>query len=176
MNRTCTSFGKNKLAEWLQEPLEKKEEIRERQIAVSELAGYDKFRECFRITGLLYKGEAMTETRLRNGRNLLLISAECGGASYALPCAFGQHHPTGTRNDRSDFNELVRACVRYFCGGKLRAYQTRHKPARDIRQKAPHPSIYAKLIALIDRQEMKAPCSPASKQSSARMEKELPKY
>ena len=89
MNRTCTSFGKNKLAEWLQEPLEKKEEIRERQTAVSELAGYDKFRECFRITGLLYKGEAMTETRLRNGRNLLLISAECGGASYALPCAFG---------------------------------------------------------------------------------------
>lgn len=42
MNRTCTSFGKNKLAEWLQEPLEKKEEIRERQTAVSELAGYDK--------------------------------------------------------------------------------------------------------------------------------------
>lgn len=79
MNRTCTSFGKNKLAEWLQKPLEKKEEIRERQTAVSELAGYDKFRECFRITGLLYKGEAMTETRLRNGRNLLLISAECGG-------------------------------------------------------------------------------------------------
>ena len=37
-------------------------------------------------------------------------------------------------------------------------------------------SIYAKLIALIDRQEMKHHCSPASKQSSARMGKELPKY
>lgn len=78
-------------------------------------------------------------------------------SSYALPCAFGQCHPTGTGNDRSDFNELVRACVRYFCGGKLRAYQTRHKPARDIRQKLRILSIYAKLIALIDRQEMKAP-------------------
>ena len=80
MNRTCTSFGKNKLAEWLQEPLEKKEEIRERQTAVSELAGYDKFRECFRITACFTRAKPMTETRLRNGRNLLLISAECGGA------------------------------------------------------------------------------------------------
>ena len=56
MNRTCTSFGKNKLAEWLQNHLESKEEIVQRQEAIKELAAYPDFRETFRITGLIYKG------------------------------------------------------------------------------------------------------------------------
>lgn len=56
LNRTCTSFGKNKLAEWLKEHLEKKEEIEQRQEAIKELATFFDFREVFRITGLLYKG------------------------------------------------------------------------------------------------------------------------
>lgn len=57
LNRTCTSFGKNKLAEWLQQHAERKEEIEQRQEAVKELAGLAEFREVFRITGLLYKGK-----------------------------------------------------------------------------------------------------------------------
>lgn len=56
LNRTCTSFGKNRLAEWLQNHLEAKEEIKQRQEATKELADYFDFRETFRITGLLYKG------------------------------------------------------------------------------------------------------------------------
>ncbi|WP_455672772.1 MutS-related protein [Phocaeicola sp.] len=56
LNRTCTSFGKKKLAEWLQHPLESKERIEQRQAAVKELATFFDFREQFRITGLLYKG------------------------------------------------------------------------------------------------------------------------
>lgn len=56
LNRTCTSFGKNRLAEWLQHHLEAKEEITQRQEAIKELAAYFDFRETFRITGLLYKG------------------------------------------------------------------------------------------------------------------------
>ena len=56
LNRTCTSFGKEKLAEWLQNHLEIKEEIIQRQEATKELAAYSDFRETFRITGLLYKG------------------------------------------------------------------------------------------------------------------------
>lgn len=55
LNRTCTSFGKEKLAEWLQNHLEIKEEIIQRQEATKELAAYSDFRETFRITGLLYK-------------------------------------------------------------------------------------------------------------------------
>ena len=56
LNRTCTSFGREKLAEWLQNHLEIKEEIIQRQEATKELAAYSDFRETFRITGLLYKG------------------------------------------------------------------------------------------------------------------------
>lgn len=58
LNRTCTSFGKEKLATWLQNHLEAKEEILQRQEAVRELAACSEFRETFRITGLLYKGTA----------------------------------------------------------------------------------------------------------------------
>lgn len=56
INRTCTSFGKERLAQWLQQHLEHKEEIEQRQAAVKELAALTDFREEFRITGLLYKG------------------------------------------------------------------------------------------------------------------------
>lgn len=56
LNRTCTSFGKNKLADWLQGHLERKEDIEQRQDAVRELVTYIDFREFFRIAGLLYKG------------------------------------------------------------------------------------------------------------------------
>lgn len=56
LNRTCTSFGKRELAGWLQEHLEKKSEIELRQASIRELSPLLDFRECFRITGLLYKG------------------------------------------------------------------------------------------------------------------------
>ena len=57
VNRTCTSFGKNVLANWLQHHSEDKDEIVSRQETVSELSQLTDFREKFRITGLLYKGE-----------------------------------------------------------------------------------------------------------------------
>lgn len=56
LNRTSTSFGKNRLAEWLEKHLEKKKDIEQRQEAIRELAAFFDFRETFRITGLLYKG------------------------------------------------------------------------------------------------------------------------
>ena len=65
LNRTCTSFGKNKLAEWLQQHLEKKEEIEMRQEAVKELATFFDFRETFRITGLLYKGATSDRQKIK---------------------------------------------------------------------------------------------------------------
>lgn len=65
LNRTCTSFGKNKLAEWLQQHAEKKEEIEQRQEAVKELAGLAEFREVFRITGLLYKGKTSDREEIK---------------------------------------------------------------------------------------------------------------
>ena len=65
LNRTCTSFGKNRLAEWLQQHAENKEEIEQRQAAVKELAGLTEFREVFRITGLLYKGKTSDREEIR---------------------------------------------------------------------------------------------------------------
>jgi DNA mismatch repair ATPase MutS len=57
INRTSTSFGKEKLADWFYHHLDNKKMIEERQEAVKELAPELKFRQRFRILGLLYKGE-----------------------------------------------------------------------------------------------------------------------
>lgn len=65
INRTCTVPGKNRLAAWLDKHLEKKEEIEARQEAVKELAPELKFRQKFRILGLLYKGKAADEDELK---------------------------------------------------------------------------------------------------------------
>ncbi len=58
INRTSTSFGKERLASWFNKHLENKKDIETRQEAVCELAPELKFRQRFRILGLLYKGEA----------------------------------------------------------------------------------------------------------------------
>ena len=64
INRTCTEPGRRLLADWLGQHLTKKEDILERQAAVRELAPELKFRQRFRILGLLYKGKAADETEL----------------------------------------------------------------------------------------------------------------
>lgn len=158
MNRTCTSFGKNKLAEWLQKPLEKKEEIRERQTAVSELAGYDKFRECFRITGLLYKGEADDRNEIKEwtessayfsrmwwSRPMLCLVPSANVILLALGM-------TGVIS-MSWFGLAFGTFVVASFG--LIKHVTNLQGIYD--KKLRILSIYAKLIALIDRQEMKAP-------------------
>ena len=65
INRTCTQPGKHRLAHWLGKHLERKEEIIRRQEAVSELAPELKFRQRFRILGLLHKGKTADETELK---------------------------------------------------------------------------------------------------------------
>ena len=65
INRTCTEPGKRLLADWLGQHLTKKEDILERQAAVRELAPELKFRQRFRILGLLHKGKAADETELK---------------------------------------------------------------------------------------------------------------
>jgi len=57
-NRTSTSFGKEKLANWFNNHLDNKKMIEERQEAVQELAPELRFRQRFRILGLVYKGKA----------------------------------------------------------------------------------------------------------------------
>lgn len=65
INRTCTEPGKRVLAEWLEKHLEDQKEILARQAAIRELAPELKFRQRFRILGLLHKGKAADETELK---------------------------------------------------------------------------------------------------------------
>lgn len=53
INRTCTTFGKGKLADWLRTPLLKKEEIVSRQEEVRELSQDSSFLQEFRIAGMI---------------------------------------------------------------------------------------------------------------------------
>lgn len=65
INRTCTQLGKHRLSTWLNKHLEKKEDIVKRQDAVRELTPELKFRQHFRILGLLHKGKTADEEELK---------------------------------------------------------------------------------------------------------------
>jgi hypothetical protein len=54
-NRSATSLGKNRLAQWFQEPLSDLGMIRNRQAAVAELAGKPEFRQEFLASGYMEK-------------------------------------------------------------------------------------------------------------------------
>ena len=51
INRTCTQFGKNVLADWFEQPLSNKAEIICRQAAIRELAGKEIWMHHFEVTG-----------------------------------------------------------------------------------------------------------------------------
>lgn len=65
MNRTCTSFGKDCLAQWLQHHLCEPSAIRTRQQMVQDMSRRPLFREQFRITGLIHQGTASDGEKLR---------------------------------------------------------------------------------------------------------------
>lgn len=58
INRTCTFFGKVRLAEWLQNHLHKKTSIEKRQEMVREISEHTLFREQFRVAGLVHHGQS----------------------------------------------------------------------------------------------------------------------
>jgi hypothetical protein len=57
-NRSATSLGKNRLAEWFNKPLTDPEAIRMRQAAAGEMADKPEFRQEFLATGFLLKEQA----------------------------------------------------------------------------------------------------------------------
>ena len=63
INRTSTDLGKKRLAHWLNNHLESKEEIEKRQEGVKELTSEFEMRQHFRILGLLYKGNLQMKKR-----------------------------------------------------------------------------------------------------------------
>lgn len=58
INRTCTFFGKNRLAKWLQNHLHEKTSIEKRQEMVREISEHTLFREQFRMAGLVHHGQS----------------------------------------------------------------------------------------------------------------------
>lgn len=58
INRTCTFFGKNRLAEWLQNHLHEKTSIEKRQEMIREISEHTLFREQFRVAGLVHHGQS----------------------------------------------------------------------------------------------------------------------
>lgn len=58
INRTCTFFGKNRLAKLLQNHLHEKTSIEKRQEMVREISEHTLFREQFRVAGLVHHGQS----------------------------------------------------------------------------------------------------------------------
>lgn len=58
INRTCTFFGKDRLAKWLQNHLHEKVSIEKRQEMVREISEHTLFREQFRVAGLVHHGQS----------------------------------------------------------------------------------------------------------------------
>ena len=58
INRTCTFFGKDRLAKWLQNHLHEKTSIEKRQEMVREISEHTLFREQFRVAGLVHHGQS----------------------------------------------------------------------------------------------------------------------
>ena len=66
INRTSTKLGKIRLGDWFNTHLLERKCIEERQEAVRELKPELKFRQRFRVLGLLYRGEVADEQEIRD--------------------------------------------------------------------------------------------------------------
>lgn len=65
INRTCTFFGKNRLAKWLQNHLHEKVSIEKRQEMVREISEHTLFREQFRVAGLVHHGQSSDAEKIQ---------------------------------------------------------------------------------------------------------------
>ena len=65
INRTCTFFGKDRLAKWLQNHLHEKTSIEKRQEMVREISEHTLFREQFRVAGLVHHGQSSDAEKLQ---------------------------------------------------------------------------------------------------------------
>lgn len=65
INRTCTFFGKDRLAKWLQNHLHKKTSIEKRQEMVREISEHTLFREQFRVAGLVHHGQSSDAKKIQ---------------------------------------------------------------------------------------------------------------
>ena len=65
INRTCTFFGKVRLAKWLQNHLHEKTSIEKRQEMIREISEHTLFREQFRVAGLVHHGQSSDAEKIQ---------------------------------------------------------------------------------------------------------------
>lgn len=65
INRTCTFFGKARLAKWLQNHLHEKTSIEKQQEMVREISEHTLFREQFRVAGLVHHGQSSDAEKIQ---------------------------------------------------------------------------------------------------------------
>lgn len=65
INRTCTFFGKDRLAKWLQNHLHEKVSIEKRQEMLREISEHTLFREQFRVAGLVHHGQSSDAEKIQ---------------------------------------------------------------------------------------------------------------
>ena len=65
INRTCTFFGKVRLAEWLQNHLHEKTSIEKRQEMIREISEHTLFREQFRVAGLVHHSQSSDAEKIQ---------------------------------------------------------------------------------------------------------------
>lgn len=65
INRTCTFFGKVRLAEWLQNHLHEKTSIEKRQEMIREISEHTLLREQFRVAGLVHHGQSSDAEKIQ---------------------------------------------------------------------------------------------------------------
>lgn len=65
INRTCTFFGKNRLAKWLQNHLHEKTSIEKRQEMIRDISEHTLFREQFRVAGLVHHGQSSDAEKIQ---------------------------------------------------------------------------------------------------------------
>lgn len=158
INRTCTQPGKNLLAAWLDNHLEKKEEIEARQEAIRELAPELKFRQKFRTLGLLYKGKAADEDELKAWakspsvfrKNLLfrILPLLVGGTNIVcIALGIAGIIPLGAFGIAWTFFVVASFCFT----GKISKMQAVYGKKLQIL------ATYANLLRLMENQPMKSP-------------------
>ncbi|UTW65845.1 DNA mismatch repair protein MutS [bacterium SCSIO 12643] len=66
LNRTVSVFGRNQLAQWLQEPVLNKEAILQRQDAIRELAAKLEWRQDFLASGMMHQLNEKDQEKMKN--------------------------------------------------------------------------------------------------------------
>lgn len=158
INRTCTSLGKECLANWFRNHLDKKENIEERQEAIEELAPELHLRQRFRILGLLYKGKARDKDEIKEWiKSPAYFSSKWWSRPvlWLVPCINIILVLLGISGVISlnwfGFAFAIFVISSFGLIKSVTSLQTIYEKRLRIL------STYAKLIKLIDHQEMKSP-------------------